>query len=357
MIFGVHAGLQYTSADEIRALWTRIEQLGFAWISVWDHFYAADVTDAEPGYECLEGLTAHAALAMTTSTVRCGSLVYCAGYRHPAVLAKSIATIDNFSGGRVTLGLGAGWHQGEFDAYGIPFPPAPVRSRQLEEQLECIRALFTEEVVDFDGEFYRLRAARCVPKPDQRRLPIWVGGQGERVTLKLVARHADGWNVPFVSVDTFRHKIGVLEAHCADAGRDAADITRSLNLALAWRDEDLARAVRQHRRVRAGIGAHRQHAGGRRPDRRVRRRGRRSDQRGDARAVRRRRARAFRCRGAAAVHAFGWSLTQLLEGPPKKPPSPPLPAAPPVPRPRRRGRNASCRSRSANSPGTRPPAA
>jgi F420-dependent oxidoreductase-like protein len=239
VIFGVHAGLQYTSADEIRELWTRIEQLGFEWISVWDHFYAADVTDPEPGYQCLEGLTAHAALAMATSTVRCGSLVYCAGYRHPAVLAKSIATIDNFSGGRVTLGLGAGWHQGEFDAYGIPFPPAPVRLRQLEEQLLCIRALFTEEVVDFEGEFYRLRAARCVPKPDQQHLPLWVGGQGERVTLKLVARHADGWNAPFVSVDTFRHKRGVLEAHCADADRDPADITRSLNLALAWRDEDL----------------------------------------------------------------------------------------------------------------------
>ena len=239
MIFGVHAGLQYTSADEIRELWTRIEQLGFEWISVWDHFYAADVTDPEPGYQCLEGLTAHAALAMATSTVRCGSLVYCAGYRHPAVLAKSIATIDNFSGGRVTLGLGAGWHQGEFDAYGIPFPPAPVRLRQLEEQLLCIRALFTEEVVDFEGEFYRLRAARCVPKPDQQHLPLWVGGQGERVTLKLVARHADGWNAPFVSVDTFRHKRGVLEAHCADADRDPADITRSLNLALAWREEDL----------------------------------------------------------------------------------------------------------------------
>ena len=155
------------------------------------------------------------------------------------MLAKSIATIDNFSGGRVTLGLGAGWHQGEFDAYGIPFPPAPVRLRQLEEPLLCIRGLFTEEVVDFEGEFYRLRAARCVPKPDQQHLPLWVGGQGERVTLKLVARHADGWNAPFVSVDTFRHKRGVLEAHCADADRDPADITRSLNLALAWREEDL----------------------------------------------------------------------------------------------------------------------
>ena len=239
MIFGVHAGLQYTSTDEIQALWRRIEDLGFGWISVWDHFYAADVTDPEPGYECLEGLTAHAALAMATTTVRCGSLVYCVCYRHPAVMAKAIATIDNFSDGRVTLGLGAGWHQGEFDAYGIPFPPAPVRLRQLDEQVRCIRALLTEDAVDFDGEFYQLRDARCVPKPKQARLPLWLGGQGEKVTLKLVARHADGWNVPFVSVETFRHKFGVLEAHCADVGRDPAPITTSLNLALAWRDEDL----------------------------------------------------------------------------------------------------------------------
>ncbi len=240
MIVGVHAGLQYTSTDTIRALWARIETLGFEWISVWDHFYAADVTDPDPGYECLEGLTAHAALAMATSRVRCGSLVYCAGYRHPAVLAKSIATIDNFSGGRVTLGLGVGWHQGEFDAYGIPFPPAPVRLRQLEETLQCIRALLTEASVDFDGEFFQLRDARCEPKPKQARLPIWLGGHGEKVTLKLVARHADGWNVTFVSPETFRHKVDVLEAHCADAGRDPAGITKSLNLALAWSDEDLA---------------------------------------------------------------------------------------------------------------------
>jgi F420-dependent oxidoreductase-like protein len=240
VILGVHAGLQYTSTDEIHALWKRIEAMGFAWISVWDHFYAADVTDPNSGYECLEGLTAHAALVMATSRVRCGSLVYCAGYRHPAVLAKSIATIDNFSGGRVTLGLGAGWHQGEFDAYGIPFPPAPVRLRQLEETVHCVRALLTEDVVDFDGEFVHLREARCEPKPAQARLPIWLGGHGEKVTLKLVARYADGWNVPFVSTDTFRHKVGVLEEHCAAVGRDPSGITKSLNLALAWNDEDLA---------------------------------------------------------------------------------------------------------------------
>jgi F420-dependent oxidoreductase-like protein len=239
VILGVHAGLQYTSTDEIRALWERIETLGFEWISVWDHFYAADVTDPNSGYECLEGLTAHAALAMATSKVRCGSLVYCAGYRHPAVMAKSIATIDNFSGGRVTLGLGAGWHQGEFGAYGIPFPPAPVRLRQLEETVQCIRALLTEDVANFDGEFFQLREARCEPKPKQTRLPIWLGGHGEKVTLNLVARYADGWNVPFVSTDTFRHKVGVLEAHCAAVDRDPSGITKSLNLALAWREEDL----------------------------------------------------------------------------------------------------------------------
>ena len=105
--------------------------------------------------------------------------------------------------------------------------------------MQCIRALLTEATVDFDGEFFQLRDARCEPKPQQARLPIWLGGHGEKVTLKLVARYADGWNVPFVSPDTFRHKVDVLAAHCADAGRDPDEITKSLNLALAWREEDL----------------------------------------------------------------------------------------------------------------------
>jgi F420-dependent oxidoreductase-like protein len=239
MIIGVHTGLQYTSTHEIRALWERIEGHGFDWISVWDHFYAADITNPTAGAECLEAVTAHTALALSTTRVRCGSLVYCAGYRHPAVLANAMATIDNFSGGRVTLGLGAGWHQGEFAAYGIPFLPSRARLRQVEESMQCIRALLTQDVADFDGEFFQLREARCEPKPVQARLPIWLGGHGEKVTLKLVARYADGWNVPFVDPDTFRHKVKVLEAHCADAGRDPAEIRRSVNLALAWREEDL----------------------------------------------------------------------------------------------------------------------
>ena len=236
MKFGVHAGLQNTTTDELRGLWRRIEGHGFDWISVWDHFYAADATG---GAVCLEAVATHAALALETERVRCGSLVYSVGYRHPAVLANAMATLDHLAGGRIVLGLGGGWHQGEYEAYGIPFPPVPVRLRMLDEGIQCIRALLTEDVANFDGEFFHLRDARCEPKPVQERLPLWIGGAGEKLTLRTAARHADGWNVPFVSVETFRHKIGVLEAHCADVGRDPSPITTSLNLALAWREEDL----------------------------------------------------------------------------------------------------------------------
>src|SRR5260370_33752204 len=113
--FGVHPGLQHTSIAELRELWTRIEGLEFDWISIWDHFYAADAT-GDP--QCLEAIASHAALAATTTRVRCGSLVYSAGYRHPAVLANAMATLDELANGRITLGLGGGWLQSEYDAYG-----------------------------------------------------------------------------------------------------------------------------------------------------------------------------------------------------------------------------------------------
>jgi F420-dependent oxidoreductase-like protein len=232
----VHAGLQNTTTDELRALWRRIENHGFEWISVWDHFYAADATG---GAVCLESIATHAALALSTERVRCGSLVYSVGYRHPAVLANAMATIDQLSGGRVTLGLGAGWLQGEYDAYGLPFPAPAVRLRQLDEAVQCIRGLLTEDVTSFDGTHFTLRDARCEPKPVQARLPIWIGGGGERVTLRIVARHADGWNVPFIPPEEFRRKAEVLEQHCEREGRDPAEITKAINVGLAWRDGDL----------------------------------------------------------------------------------------------------------------------
>jgi F420-dependent oxidoreductase-like protein len=234
--FGVHTGLQNTSLRELRGLWSRIEELGFDWISIWDHFYAADNTgDAS----CLEAIVSHAALAATTSRVRCGSLVYCAGYRHPAVLANAMASLDELAGGRITFGLGAGWAKLEYDAYGIPFPAARARLRMLEESLVCVRGLLRDDVTDFSGEFFTLTGARCEPKPVQTPLPIWVGGGGEKVTLRLAAQYADGWNVPFIAPEAWAHKSAVLDEHCARLGRDPATIERGVNVGMAFSDEEL----------------------------------------------------------------------------------------------------------------------
>jgi probable F420-dependent oxidoreductase len=234
--FGVHTGLQRTSTDELQGLWTRIEELGFDWISIWDHFYAADGT-GDP--DSLEAVACHAALAATTSRVRCGSLVYSAGYRHPAVLANAIATIDQLSGGRVTLGLGGGWLQQEYDDYGMPFGTTGERLRKLDEYIQCVRLLFTEEEASFDGEFFTFDRARCVPKATQDRLPIWVGGGGEKVTLRIAAQHADGWNIPFVAPSEWARKSGVLTGHCERLGRDPGAVTRTVNVGMALDEDDL----------------------------------------------------------------------------------------------------------------------
>src|SRR5206468_8054575 len=164
------------------ALWRRIEAAGFEWISIWDHFYAADMTG---GAVCLEAVSAHAALACTTTRVRCGSLVYSIGYRHPAVLANAIATIDHLSHGRADIGLGAGWSQLEYDAYGIPFPAVKVRMDQLEEAASCVRGLLRDETTSFDGTYFTMRDARNEPAPVQRELPVWIGGGGEKRTLRI----------------------------------------------------------------------------------------------------------------------------------------------------------------------------
>ncbi len=234
-VFGVHTGLQNTTIDELRHLWTRIEDHGFDWISIWDHFYSADFS----GYECHEAVACHAALACHTSRVRVGSLVYCAGYRHPAVLANAIATIDHLCGGRADLGLGAGWAKNEYDAYGIPFPSAGERLDLLEESVQAVRGLLRQEVTDFTGAHVTLTDARCEPKPLQPELPIWVGGGGEKRTLRIVAQWADGWNVPFIAPDELARKRAVLDAHCEVVGRDPAAIRTAVNVGLCHDDDAL----------------------------------------------------------------------------------------------------------------------
>jgi F420-dependent oxidoreductase-like protein len=236
-VFGVHAGLQHTTADELRSVWRRIEDLGYGWISIWDHFYGA--TGRPDDAACLEAVAMHAALACSTTKVRCGSLVYSVGYRHPAVLAKAITAIDQLSGGRADMGIGAGWAQVEYQAYGIPFPDVKTRMDQLEEGIQCLRGLLHDDVTTFDGQHFTLTEARNEPRPLQSKLPIWIGGGGEKRTLKIAARHADGWNVPFISPDEFARKNAVLDQHCADVGRDPAEIKRAINTGLAFNEESL----------------------------------------------------------------------------------------------------------------------
>jgi alkanesulfonate monooxygenase SsuD/methylene tetrahydromethanopterin reductase-like flavin-dependent oxidoreductase (luciferase family) len=181
----------------------------------------------------------HAALATATERIRCGSLVYSAGYRHPAVLANAIATIDQLSNGRAVLGLGGGWLEGEYRAYGIPYGSPGERLRRLGESIQCIQSLLNEDRTNFEGEFFTMTDAQCVPKPVQDHLPVWVGGGGEKVTLRVAAQYADGWNLPFISPEEWARKSGILTAHCEDVGRDPAAITRTVNVGIAKDDDDL----------------------------------------------------------------------------------------------------------------------
>jgi F420-dependent oxidoreductase-like protein len=237
--FGVHTGLQHTTADELRLLWRQIEALGFDWISIWDHFYGA--TGAPDDAACLEAVAMHAALACETERVTVGALVYSIGYRHPAVLAKAITAIDLISGGRAAMGIGAGWAEIEYRAYGIDFPDVGTRMDQLEEGIAVVRGLLRDDETTFDGTWFRLQGARNEPRPIQDALPIWVGGGGEKRTLRIVARYADGWNVPFVSPETFAAKRAVLHQHCEDVGRDPGEVACAVNVGLAWDEDSLRR--------------------------------------------------------------------------------------------------------------------
>lgn len=235
--FGVHAGLQNTDPHDLQGAWRHIEALGFDWISIFDHLYSANGTGDT---HCLESISMHTLLAATTRHVTCGSLVYVPSYRHPAILAKAMATIDLLSGGRVVMGLGAGWHRREFQSFGLSFLERRDRIRQLSEAYDCIDALLNTggEPVTYEGKFFQLDDAHCTPAPAQKRLPIWIGGGGEQLTLRVAAR-SDGWNVPFVSPEVFERKKGILAGYCEEEGRSVEEVACSVNIGVAWSDSDL----------------------------------------------------------------------------------------------------------------------
>jgi F420-dependent oxidoreductase-like protein len=198
------------------------------WESVWvyDHFHTVPVPTREATHEAW---TLMAALAASTSRVRLGQMCTCMGYRHPMHLAKIAATVDAVSGGRVEVGIGAGWYEHEWMAYGYGFPGAGDRIAMLAEGVEIMRRAWAEGEATYAGEHYQVDGAICRPRPLQDGgIPLWIAGGGERKTLRLAAEHAAYTNFDG-TLEGFRHKSEVLARHCKDVGRDFDEIVRSAN--------------------------------------------------------------------------------------------------------------------------------
>lgn len=224
---GAHLGQQNLPIGELRRLWRRFDE-HLDWLSNWDHLYEAPPQGGTVDH--FEAVSLLGAMAVETTRVRLGCLVFYVGYRSAGVLAKAATTIDHLSGGRFELGLGSGWHEPECRAFGYPFPSIAVRSAMLDETATVIRSLLTQPRTTFHGTHVTVEDASCLPAPVQERLPIWIGGTGPRRTLPLVARHADGWNVAYVSPAEFERLSALVDAECRAIGRDPATVRRAVNL-------------------------------------------------------------------------------------------------------------------------------
>lgn len=224
----------------------RAEALGFDSVWLSDHLFLDIARYGAPPelHGCFEPLVAFAAIARRTTTVRLGTLTLCTPLRPATVLAKALATLDVVSGGRVTVGLGAGWYEAELVAAGLELERPGVRLARLAESIQVVRGMFGGGPFSFDGLYERADAARCLPRPVQRPAPpVWVGGKGDRL-IELAGRHADGWNTAWIwTPEDWAARAALLDSACERAGRDPASVTRSVGLyALAGEDEaDLAR--------------------------------------------------------------------------------------------------------------------
>ena len=231
MRFAIKTGPQNTTWDDMLAVWREADGIDL-FESGWtfDHFYPIFSDSTGP---CLEGWTTLAALAQATTRLRLGVLVTGIHYRHPAVLANMAATLDIVSGGRLEIGLGAGWNEEESGAYGIELGTPSERSDRFEEGCEVIVNLLSQQTTSFSGKYYQLRDARCEPKPVQQpHPPICVGGNGERRTLRTAARFAQHWNFLGGTPEEFARKRDVLHEHCAAIGRDPKEILLSSHVRL-----------------------------------------------------------------------------------------------------------------------------
>ncbi len=223
--FGVHSGQQYRSFPEMVDLWQRVEEMGYDWISCFDHFRPPL---GGPDGPCFEGTSLLSALAARTSRIRCALLVSAVTWRHPAVAASAAATIDHVSGGRLEFGVGAAGDDLGYEQYGIPFPRAGQRLDMLDEACHVLRGLWQEEKKTFEGRYFRLSDAYLEPKPVQPRIPLVIGGEGKKRMLRVVAEHADIWNTLVAEPEVYRDRLDALAGHAADIGRDPREIRQSM---------------------------------------------------------------------------------------------------------------------------------
>jgi F420-dependent oxidoreductase-like protein len=228
--------------DSLKNLVTRAENRGFDSFLVMDHFHQIPFV-GKPEEPMLESWTTISVLAGITTKIKLGTLMTGIIYRHPSILAKIGATLDVFSKGRLFMGIGAAWNEEESSAYGIPFPPVKERFLRLEEAIQIIRTMWTEEPsASYNGQYYQIKNAFCNPKPIQKPSPpIMVGGSGERQTLRIVAKYADACNL-FGSAETVKRKLSILNEHCRSVGRDYDSILKTkLGLVVFDDNKEMAR--------------------------------------------------------------------------------------------------------------------
>ncbi len=211
------------------------EEVGFASVWLVHHFHTIPSPSQELTFECWMST---AALVRDTRNIRIGQMVTCNSYRHPALLAKMASTVDVLSHGRLNFGIGAGWSEQEYRAYGYTYPDAPERLRQLREAVQVILALWTQEEAHFEGTYYQVHGAINQPKGVQKpHIPLLIGGDGEKVTLKLVAQHANACNVGDDPVSV-KQKLAILKQHCETVGRDYESIHRTSTTFCLMADSD-----------------------------------------------------------------------------------------------------------------------
>ncbi len=217
------AEAQWNTAVDIAV---RAEELGYDSIWVYDHFHNVPRPAQEAVFECW---TTIAAISQRTSRIRLGQMVGCNSYRNPGLLAKITSTVDVISGGRLDWGIGAGWYENEYRGYGYDFPKPSERIGMLRETVEIVKSMWTQPETTYDGRHYKLQRANCDPKPLQApHPPVWIGGGGEQLTLRVVAQHADVSNYAS-SLDEFVRKSEILKGHCAEVGRDFDEIRRTIS--------------------------------------------------------------------------------------------------------------------------------